>query len=132
MDWARIYARHPWTDEPSSTVLATAPWRKARRSMGGEHKFEPNPLPTVACSDAVQLDSNEFDIVPSVETLCSGFPSWLAASRSIHDGDFTLRNPDLNRDETPECVRLSAPKSNEIVLQLVSLFESPNRYAELG
>ena len=54
----------------SATVLATAPWRKARRSMGGEHNFEPNPLLRAACSDAVRFDSNNFDIVPSVETRC--------------------------------------------------------------
>ena len=81
----------------------------------------------------MRFDSNKFDIVPSVETRCvRDFHLGSAVPRSIHDGDLRLRNPDLNRNETQECVRLSAPESNEIVLQLASLFESPNRYAELG
>src|SRR3989442_15501517 len=76
----------------SATVLATAPWRKARRSNCREHNFEPNPLPRVACSDAVRLDSNKFDIVPSVETRCvRDFHLGSAVPRSIHDANLTLR-----------------------------------------
>src|SRR5712691_7494242 len=86
---ASAHAQH---GHASATVLATAPWRKARRSIGGEHNFEPNPFPRVACSDAVRLDSNEFDIVPSVETRCvRDFHLGSAVPRSIHNVDLTLR-----------------------------------------